>query len=729
MDIRISQSAPAATSLEVPDFPLVRYDTGMVVYQEALIDGQYLVANTSAMGRPKPREWIWQELRGGADSTRPLRTRQHAFQLEVDGQLLVDRWEWAGAHEVEPTPPDRRESVVALRHTQRPVTVEVHTRIDDTPILTRWLTVVNTGNRPAAVSRIFPWSGQVWDAVGSNWSTTELSQFPRSLFTLGRFTDTDAGTEGSFDWMPLPNGSYAFETLHGRSGWGAPFFVLRNEVTGEKMVAHLAWSGNWQIELVNDFEAARRQPRDARLYARVGLAGPPPLRVLEPGEHAITPEFHFGFLFGDLDACVQALHTHARLSVILPLPADKAQRVEINHTGYTRNAQITKTQLREEIDVAADVGVELFMLDAGWFGEVSDRWSEAVGDWDHESPLLGSGGVKAALDYARSRGLLCGLWVEAERMGAVSRLLRDHPDWQMEKRGEKIPNLDLSRPEVAQYLEETLIGLIERYELDCFRLDYNISLGEGGEAQRGGYTENVLWRYYEALYRIFDRIHERFPDLLLENCSSGGGRTDLGMLSRFHWTQVTDQWSPGPTLKIVNGLSLMLPPEQCMTLLGAISDGVADIDFMLRIGLFGHFCVSGVAPTMADRQESARQRWRHTIELYKSFVRPMLSTSRIFHHTPVQRQTEAGAWVVLECSSQNGERGYAGIFRLPEADGGAYHFFPKGLDAGRRYKVTYDSSGRTREVEGGMLLDRGLRLPVTASYTSELLLFEAIQAV
>ena len=137
-------------------------------------------------------------------------------------------------------------------------------------------------------------------------------------------------------------------------------------------------------------------------------------------------------------------------------------------------------------------------------------------------------------------------------------------------------------------MERTIVDIIERYELDCFRLDYNISVGEGGEVVRGGYAENTLWRYYDALYGIFDRIHQRFPNLLLENCSSGGGRMDLGMLSRFHWTQLTDKWSPAPTLKIVNGTTLCLPPERCETILGAIAEGVADLNFMLRVGLFGH---------------------------------------------------------------------------------------------------------------------------------------------
>ena len=156
MNIHISHTAPPATVAEIPDFPLVRFDTGLVVYEEALINGQYLGATWSAMGRPKPREWIWHELSGGAISTRPLRRRQHAFQLQVDGQNLTDRWQWVDGQDVTTADSDCRECVVTLRHALRPVTVKVHTRLDDTAFLVRWLEITNTGDRPAAIAEVFP---------------------------------------------------------------------------------------------------------------------------------------------------------------------------------------------------------------------------------------------------------------------------------------------------------------------------------------------------------------------------------------------------------------------------------------------------------------------------------------------------------------------------------------------------------------------------------------------
>jgi hypothetical protein len=189
---------------------------------------------------------------------------------------------------------------------------------------------------------------------------------------------------------------------------------------------------------------------------------------------------------------------------------------------------------------------------------------------------------------------------------------------------------------------------------------------------------------------------------------------------------VTDQWEPQATLKIVNGMTLALPPEQVMTLLGAICfDGVADLDFMLRIGLFGHFCVSGIFPSPEEIHAPTLERWKHAVSLYKSFVRPMLSTSRIFHHTPVLRQGFPEDWCVLELASADRARALLGVWRFPGAVESSRLVFPRGLHPGLRYRVTYDNTGSNRLIDGGALMDHGLRVEAGAPGCSELLLFEA----
>ncbi len=714
----LTHSGPAPTSETFPDFPIARYDSGASIYQEALWNGQFLSAQLSGMGRAKPRWWIWGDLKDGATSDRPLRTRQHAFGLEIDGQQLVDGWE------LRDRDGDERNSTLSLTHAQRRISVQVHTALDDTPFFARHLTITNDGDRPCAIAQVNPWSGLVWELGRNHWDDGELQNFPTGPFSVGRMTDSTAGNEGAFDWMPVPPGRWALESMHGRSGWGVPFVLIRNEATGEIGVIDLAWSGNWRIELYNDWEPAQSPQPNARLYASAGLAGPAPLRVLAPGESVVTPAVHVATMFGGLDDAVQALHRHIRSSVVPKQPAGREHRVELNHTAFTRNAQVTEDQLYDEVDLAAELGFELFMLDAGWFGGTESFWGTTVGNWD-ESPLL-TKGVRAAMDYVHARGMLAGIWVEPERVGAESRLMAEHPEWLMQRRGEPIPNLDLSQPEVVDYVEGLVVSIIEKYDLDCFRLDYNVNIGEGGSVERDGYTENVLWRHYEALYGIFDRVAERFPDLLLENCASGGGRMDLGMMARFHWTQLTDRWSPGPAARVINGGTLALPPELTESVTGGISGGLSDIDFLIRVNLFGHVKISGIAPTLAERNQATWERWQHGIELYKSFCRPMMSESVLFHHTPIQRQTDLGEWVVLESATPARDKAFIGVFRLLGAADDTYTIRPRGLDAGLTYRVRYDSAGYDRTIDGGRLIDEGILVRVPSALRSELLLIEAL---
>jgi hypothetical protein len=126
--------------------------------------------------------------------------------------------------------------------------------------------------------------------VGGGPRTTRLHT--AHPFSLGRFRNTEALFEGQFAWEDLPDGGCQVENARGRSGHGCPFFVLRNNTTGEGAIGHLEYSGDWQMAFYNDHEPAMRPEPSARLYARIGLAGAAPLRVLAPGEVARTPAVH-----------------------------------------------------------------------------------------------------------------------------------------------------------------------------------------------------------------------------------------------------------------------------------------------------------------------------------------------------------------------------------------------------------------------------------------------------
>jgi alpha-galactosidase len=133
----------------------------------------------------------------------------------------------------------------------------------------------------------------------------------------------------------------------------------------------------------------------------------------------------------------------------------------------------------------------------------------------------------------------------------------------------------------------------------------------------------------------------------------------------------------------------------------------------------------GAAPTLHELDPVARDRIAHHVRLYKEFMRPILPTARVYHHTPVLPMTELTGWCVLEYASPDAERGYAGLFRLNPVGEDAFDFRPRGLARGRRYRVTFENERETAEMSG-LELTRGIPIRLERALTSQLLLFEAL---
>ena len=270
--------------------------------------------------------------------------------------------------------------------------------------------------------------------------------------------------------------------------------------------------------------------------------------------------------------------------------------------------------------------------------------------------------------------------------------------------------------------------VIDEHELDFFRLDWNTGGHLGGQNLQDGAVENANWRYYEALYGIMERIRQRYPKLILENCAGGGGRTDLGMVKWFSHTWVTD-WQIAPrSFSITNGMTIALPPEYVDRLLhGQANYLTGDIDFQTRISLFGRPTIGGLLwPLGSAPNNHLLEKIRHMVDIYKNFVRPFLPESRIYHHTPTVTGRDATGFGVIELASKDRSHAIAGIFRLADVKTDPLYVLRfKGLEIGRRYKVTSDNQASTTIIEGRELMFTGLTIVLSGALTSELILCEA----
>ncbi len=724
--------APRSAFVRTGSFPGVRFSSGLTTCDEELRNGRWVTRYWDSSGQ------IIADIQIEAERQQMDTLPIDAFKLEMEGQELSGTWKWIGATQSQVKNPDGLLVTVELESRVRPVRVKVQTLLNGGPVMVRWLEIVNTGQHPTAISNVSPWSGQLWHTPNF---AEKLPPDSEDVYDVGYAQYSKWGYEGAWRFDPVVNETKLITGERGKSGWGHPTFFARNNATGEWFVASLGWSANWKIRVTSRVEkspvdrtnAVDRPVNQARLFFEMGPSSlDPALRVVSPGETVKTPETHILCMKADLDHVTQALLHHVRRDVLPRPPSEHVFDVEANHRGYIVDHE-TEAGIDREIDMAADIGAETFLIDAGWYGPEPNRWYQNVGDWYAGNWLPND--IQPIREYARNKGMGFGLWVEIEGVGAASKLRQEHPDWILTRDGVPISNgrhLDVGNPVVAQWMESEIARIIRKYDLDVFRIDYNMSVEEDGNHLRDGFVENSSWRHVENLYAMFDRLRQQFPRVIFQNCAGGGGRLDWGIMRRFDNTELSDWMREPRGVKILNGMTWVLPPEILLRTFGTeVPDlaGDGDLDSQLRQVEMSLPIFRGIAPSPEELNPILRDKLRAGVALYKSELRPILRDSIVYHHTPLTPYLTQSPWIVLEYASPETKQDVATLFRTSNFEDPVYRFVPRGLDAGAAYRVTFENRNETVEMSGIQLLQDGISVRLETAGTSEMLLFERVASV
>ena len=374
----------------------VRFISGKTVYVEAMIEGQWL-------GR------CW-----GADGSVRSRYPQFAepaFEIEIKDDPATETnapvsggWQWISASEAADTDEENRHVIVELSNTTCPIRVDVHTLLDGTAVLTRWLEITNASDKPLAPAAVSPWSGRLWHADAS--------------IALGCSVIQSDQRTGSFAWRSLELGVTAIQNTR-EPCYDDPYFILHNESNGEYFFGQLAWPSIYRMEF---------DKKDGLAF-RIGPIAPEGtvLRVMAPGETIATPAVHLCHLKGDFDATVQAMHEHIRRSVLPKRDPEFSFRIEYGAGGDTGDAHYEGDDFNESnllpcVDVAKAVGAETYFVNGPQWAEVSDdprddgmggpQWIEGrklIGwKWLEANKKLFPNGIRAVSDYAHEKGLCSG---------------------------------------------------------------------------------------------------------------------------------------------------------------------------------------------------------------------------------------------------------------------------------------------------------------------------------
>ena len=355
----------------------------------------------------------------------------------------------------------------------------------------------------------------------------------------------------------LPVGTTSLESRSVHTGFvHHPFFLLcpadgAGEGHGTVYFGQLAWSGSWRL-------AFEQRPNTA--LAVHGGYNPFDFALeLEAGERHVTPAMIHGACADGFSGASQRMHAFL-CAHVLPRtePAEPVRPVLYN----SWEASYFALSLDSQIALArksAQIGVELFCVDDGWFGSRRND-TAGLGDWTVSREVFPTG-LRPLADEVHRLGMGFGLWVEPEMVNPDSDLYRAHPDWVLhfperprtEHRHQLI--LDFGRPEVVAHLARVLAALVEENAVDFLKWDMNRSASEPGSV-----VGKAIWRRHaEAVYALIDGLRERFPRLAIESCSSGGGRVDAGILARTDQFWTSDNTDALARVAIQEGASLGYP--------------------------------------------------------------------------------------------------------------------------------------------------------------------------
>lgn len=315
-----------------------------------------------------------------------------------------------------------------------------------------------------------------------------------------------------------------------------PMGYLENTETGSALVWQIENNGSWHWEISD---------QEGHLYLQ--LAGPSEIeshwcKNLKPGESFTSVPCAVCAVNGGFDEAIGELTKYRR--IIRRKNADN-KKLAIIFNDYMNCLWGNPTAEKEFplIDAAAEAGCEYFCIDAGWYAD--GFWWDWVGEWQ-ESKKRFPNGLREVTDYIRKKGLIPGVWLEIEVMGIKCPLADKLPDdWFFTRHGKRVYDrsryqLDFRNPEVREHCDEVIDRLVNTYGVGYIKMDYNIEPGIGTEHNADSYGDGLL-EHQRAYIAWLDGVFERHPQLIIENCSSGGLRMDYAMLSRYSIQSTSDQ--------------------------------------------------------------------------------------------------------------------------------------------------------------------------------------------
>lgn len=572
-------------------------------------------------------------------------------------------------------------------------------------VVSRCDTLTNTGRKPLVVSRCL---ARVTLPMGQYECYTQMSRWCR---------------ENQGAWQPLHTGLRQSHLSGRTTEGGTPYLAIRRAAAKQGLAFHVLPRGNWTIRVTPTPDGGEAP----FAVVELGLADENLHRTIRFGETFALPEILFHPLpDGEVHLAAPALHRY----LLSHHHRDaKPYAPVVFNTWFDQFEILDVPRLRTQLAAAKEVGCEVFVVDAGWYGAAEGDWGAQTGDWREKPKAAFRGLMRDFADEVRAAGLGFGIWMEPERFGALAPIRARHPEWFIPVGNQA--RMDLTRPAAWRWMRAEIGRLVETYDLAWMKIDFNFRVDyDASGAELSGYTA--------AWYRLLDDVRAAYPKVFFEGCASGGMRGDAEMMRHVDNHFLSDSVNTTDMLRIAQGAWLRLPPGRIgrWTVIRSVERAVCDygrtvqessplvlvpacvwspaesvgLDLALLSAMPGMMGFSG---DFAGLTAAQRGRIAEAIAFFKKWRR--FITGAVGHLlTPPELAIRREGWIAYQLQAPDSDTSLVFVYRLGTSSCGCPPAIrPQGLDAGKRYALAwgFGKSPQTSASDGETLAREGLALP------------------
>lgn len=484
-----------------------------------------------------------------------------------------------------------------------------------------------------------------------------------------------------------------------------PFFMLARPHTDNNQGAvfgfNFVYSGNFLDSVeVDQFDTTR---------VLIGINPDEFGWKLNSGDSFQTPEVIFSYTDNGFNALSQQLGAFYAQHLINPHFAHQERPILINNWEATF-MDFTEDKLMPIVKRAKELGIEMFVLDDGWFGHRDDDRS-SLGDWFVDEKKFNHG-IAGFAKRVHDLDMKFGLWFEPEMISIDSKLYQTHPEWMIKTPGRgQTPGrhqfvLDMSRQEVVDYLFGLMSHIIQDAKLDYIKWDMNRNITEmyGADLPADQQLE-FSHRYILGVYDLYDRLTKAFPDVLFESCASGGGRFDLGMMYYAPQAWCSDDTDAVERIKIQDGTSYGYTPSMWGAHVSAVPNDqvgrLTSIDMRAKVAYFGAFGYELDVTELSDEEQATI---KQQVAFYKQY-RKLFQFGTFYRLETPDTSDNVYGW---ETVSPDKQTAIGMRYQILNGANPAYiRYYFKGLDPERRYTVNDGSE----VFSGAELMNAGYFVP------------------